>query len=153
MKSLVIRRVGPQELPEALRFLAMLNPEVEAAELQQRLETILSDHSHYQLHAAYGEDLMVGVCGIWVATKIWCGKYLEIDNLVVDPHWRSRGVGSRLMSAMEAIAGRLGCRILVLDSYAANTASHRLYHRLGYEIKGFHFVKAVGIQQSGEVPA
>jgi predicted GNAT family acetyltransferase len=29
----------------------------------------------------------------------------------------------------------------VLDSYTSNHASHRLYHRLGYEIRGFHFIK------------
>ena len=33
---------------------------------------------------------------------------------------------------------------LVPDSYAANRRSHRLYHRLGFEIWSFHFIKPIG---------
>lgn len=141
MKSLVIRLVDPQEQPEALRLLAGLNPEVETAELERRMTEIVRQHPHYELYGAFEGDAMVAVCGAWVATKLWCGRYLEIDNIVTDPQHRSKGAGTQLMKAMEKLARERDCEILVLDSYASNTDSHRLYHRLGFEIKGFHFVK------------
>ncbi|MDX1680240.1 MAG: GNAT family N-acetyltransferase [Akkermansiaceae bacterium] len=144
MNSLVIRLVEPSDLPDALRLLAGLNPEVDEDELKRRMKTIRENHGHYELHGAFEGGNLVAVCGAWVATKLWCGRYLEIDNIVTDPERRSEGLGTRLMEAMEELARKRNCEILVLDSYASNTSSHRLYHRLGYEIKGFHFVKALG---------
>lgn len=141
MKSLAIRLVEADEQPQALRLLAGLNPEVKPEELERRMAEIVEKHHHYALYGAFDGDDMVAVCGAWVATKLWCGPYLEIDNIVTDPDRRSQGAGTQLMQAMEEIARKKGCQILVLDSYASNTSSHRLYHRLGYEIKGFHFVK------------
>ncbi len=141
MKSLVVRLVESHEQSDALRLLAGLNPEVGIEELEARLARIEGQHPHYELYGAFDGDVLVAVCGAWVATKLWCGRYLEIDNIVTDPERRSEGAGTQLMEAMETLARERDCEILVLDSYASNTASHRLYHRLGYEIKGFHFVK------------
>jgi ribosomal protein S18 acetylase RimI-like enzyme len=62
----------------------------------------------------------------------------------VDPELRSGGVGTRLIRHLEAIGRERDCKLLVLDSYTANHPSHRLYHRLGFEIWGFHFVKPIG---------
>ena len=141
MKSLAVRLVESHEQSEALRLLAGLNPEVSAEELNKRLQEVVDKYPHYELYGAFDGDALVAVCGAWVATKLWCGRYLEIDNIVTDPERRSKGAGTCLMEAMESLARERDCEILVLDSYASNTASHRLYHRLGYEIKGFHFVK------------
>lgn len=143
MRSLAIGPVPPERHPEALLLLAELNPEVDAEALGQRLDRICSEHPHYELHGVYDGDQLLAVCGAWVATKLWCGRYLEIDNIVVHPGRRGEGAGTLLMQAMEKLAIERDCRILVLDSYASNTASHRLYHRLGFEIKGFHFVKGL----------
>lgn len=143
MKSLAIRPVEPDERPQALRLLAGLNPEVQPEELERRMAEISNRHDHYELYGAYEGGRLLAVCGAWIATKLWCGRYLEVDNIVTDPQHRSLGAGTQLMEAMEKIARERDCEILVLDSYTSNTASHRLYHRLGYEIKGFHFVKGL----------
>lgn len=151
MNSLVVRLVETHEQLDALRLLAGLNPEVREEELQCRLDDILQKHSHYELYGAYDGNQLVAVCGAWVATKLWCGRYLEIDNIVTDPNCRSQGVGTQLMEAMETLARKRDCNILVLDSYASNTSSHRLYHRLGYEIKGFHFVKGLQVAMNSNI--
>ena len=148
MNSLVVRLVKTHEQLEAVRLLAGLNPEVGMEKLQCRLDEIIQKYPHYELYGAYDGNQMVAVCGAWVATKLWCGRYLEIDNIVTDPDCRSQGVGTQLMEAMETLARNRDCEILVLDSYASNTSSHRLYHRLGYEIKGFHFVKGLPVALS-----
>jgi ribosomal protein S18 acetylase RimI-like enzyme len=142
--SVSIRPLGQADLEDAVRLLVTLNPDTPARVVRERLEAILADHPHYQLAGAFDGDVLVGVCGAWIATKIWCGRYLEIDNLVVDPARRSGGAGTALIRHFEALARELDCKIMVLDSYTSNRASHRLYHRLGFEIWGFHFVKPVG---------
>lgn len=144
MEAIRIRPLVASDLPDASALLVTLNPETPALVVEQRLHAILLDHPHYQLFGAFSGNRLSGVAGAWIATKIWCGRYLEIDNLVVDPEQRSSGIGSLLMAHLEELARERDCAIIVLDSYTSNHASHRLYHRLGFEIWGFHFVKPIG---------
>jgi ribosomal protein S18 acetylase RimI-like enzyme len=144
MDPVTIRPLTDSDLAEAARLLATLNPDTPPAVVRERLDTILSEHPHYQIAGAFAGSRLVGVCGAWIATKIWCGRYLEIDNLVVDPAHRSGGVGTSLIAHFEALGHELDCKLLTLDSYTANHPSHRLYHRLGFEIWGFHFIKPIG---------
>ena len=149
--ELQIRPVAGHELDKAVRLLGFLNPEIPLEEVRSRLYAIRSGFPNYELFGAFdASSVLLGVAGAWVATKMWCGRYLEIDNLVVDPDARQGGVGTALMEFLEAHGRELGCTVLALDSYAGNRASHRLYHRLGFEIWAFHFIKPVG-KWSGKV--
>lgn len=144
MSQIAIRALVATDMEDAADLLTHLNPDVPAPVLTARLDTILADHPHYHIYGAFDGETLVGLAGAWIATKIWCGRYLEIDNLVVAPEGRGSGVGSMLIQHLEALAVRHDCKIVVLDSYTANHPSHRLYHRLGFEIWGFHFVKPIG---------
>jgi GNAT superfamily N-acetyltransferase len=139
-----IRKLVHQDYPAAIELLAHLNPGVPGDVLKQRFETILSEHPHYHAFGAFLDGKLSALAGVWIATKIWCGKYLELDNLVVDPALRSSGLGTALIRHLEGLARDEGCNLAVLDSYTSNHSSHRLYHRLGFEIWGFHFVKPLG---------
>ncbi len=58
-------------------------------------ESMLADmipHNYYQV-AAYEDDVCLAVSGYWIGTKIYSGKYLEIDNFVVAEQHRSKGIG------------------------------------------------------------
>lgn len=149
MAEITIRPLAAADLADAAVLLATMNVETPPALIRQRLETLLADHSHYQLLGAFDGEALAGVVGAWIATKIWCGRYLEIDNLVVDPAHRSSGIGSLLIGHLETVARERDCKLLVLDSYTSNRPSHRLYHRLGFEIWGFHFIKPVGDWKAG----
>ena len=39
------------------------------------------------------EDTCVGMTGFWFGTKLWTGKYIEIDNFIVHPEHRKKGIG------------------------------------------------------------
>jgi ribosomal protein S18 acetylase RimI-like enzyme len=144
MEDLTIRPLAPAEVDSAARLLTTLNPETPQAVIAARLGTLLADFPHYHLFGAFAGGALVGVTGAWIATKVWCGLYLEIDNLVVDPAARSSGIGTMLMRHLEELALERDCKIMVIDSYSGNHASHRLYHRLGFEIWSFHFIKPIG---------
>ncbi|MBU6327244.1 MAG: GNAT family N-acetyltransferase [Verrucomicrobia bacterium] len=129
------------QVTEIVELLAYLNPAVSRDILRKRYEKIVADHSNYQIIGAFVEDRLVGLSGVWRGTKIWCGDFMEVDNLVVHPDFRGRGVATGLMKQIEVMAKEENCNIIVLDSYTNNHSSHRLYHRQGCEIWGFHFVK------------
>ena len=97
-------------------------------------------HNYIQI-AVFEEDSCVGITGCWSATKLWTGKYLEIDNFVVNPEHRSKGIGKLLTDYIEKKALDLDCSSIVLDAFTGNFAAHRFYYNQGYGPKGFHFVK------------
>ena len=140
----MIQPLSHEHIGAATRLLGFLNPDTPPQVLEKRLRALLDEHPNYQLAGACQDGVLIGVCGAWTATKMWCGRYLEIDNLVVDPEHRSSGAGTRLNEHFVEIGRASDCRIIVLDSYTGNHPSHRLYHRLGFEIWGFHFIKPIG---------
>lgn len=109
----------------------------------EKYEAYLSEMvpRNYIQIGVFEEEHCVGITGCWTATKLWTGKYLEIDNFVVDPGQRSKGIGKLLTDYIEQKALDSDCSSIVLDAFTGNFAAHRFYYNQGYGPKGFHFVK------------
>lgn len=56
----------------------------------------------------------------------------EVKRMFVRPDARGRGVGSRLLDALEDRARRLGCAVVRLDTDEALAPAVALYERAGY---------------------
>ncbi|AXB55958.1 GNAT family N-acetyltransferase [Flavobacterium fluviale] len=97
-------------------------------------------HNYTQI-AVFENNECLGITGCWSATKLWTGKYLEIDNFVVNPEYRSKGIGKILTDYIEKKAIELECSSIVLDAFTGNFGAHRFYYNQGYAPRGFHFVK------------
>ncbi len=109
----------------------------------EKYESYLSEmlpHNYTQI-AVFENETCLGLKGCWSATKLWTGKYLEIDNFVVNPNYRSKGIGKLLTDYVEKKALELNCSSIVLDAFTGNFGAHRFYYNQGYAPKGFHFVK------------
>lgn len=98
---------------------------------------------NYTQIAVFESDKCLGLTGCWTATKLWTGKYLELDNFIVNPAYRSKGIGNMLTDYATKKAHDLGCSSIVLDAFTGNFGAHRFYYNQGYEPKGFHFVKII----------
>ena len=55
-----------------------------------------------------------------------------LDNLVVDPEWRRRGIGRLLAQSVEKWAVGLGAPWVELNVYEFNAEGRRFYEALGY---------------------
>lgn len=95
----------------------------------------------YTQIGAFENEICMGITGLWFGTKLWSGKYLEIDNFVVHPDHRSKGIGKKLTDYINQKGIELGCSMIVLDAFTGNFPAHRFYYNQGYGPKGFHFVK------------
>jgi len=138
----VIRELRlPKEAHLLYPFIKQLNPDIRKIQFNQYLKEMLP--LGYRCIAAFAGKKAVGACGIWVSSRFWCGKYMEVDNVVVDLSQRNLGTGKLMMDWVEKEAKRTKCKLVIADSYTHNTASHRFYFRERYIIKGFCFVKEV----------
>jgi ribosomal protein S18 acetylase RimI-like enzyme len=61
---------------------------------------------------------------------------IEINNLMVRPAYRRRGIGSLLIAASEHHARERGRHLITLAVGADNPDASRLYERLGYARTG-----------------
>ena len=95
----------------------------------------------FRMIGAFYEGKLVGVSGYWVLRMLYCGRYLQVSNFVVDADKRSLGIGSKILQHLEKIARELDCQKFVLDSYTENKKSHPLYFGEGFYVRGFHFMK------------
>ncbi|TNE53368.1 MAG: GNAT family N-acetyltransferase [Bacteroidetes bacterium] len=97
----------------------------------------------YQQIAVFQNDKCIALSGYWIGCKLWCGKYLEMDNVIVHPAHRTQGAAKYMAEYLEQKALYEDCNILSLDAYTNNFQAHRFYYNQGYEPKGFHFVKTL----------
>ena len=97
-------------------------------------------HNYKQI-AVFENEVCVAVSGFWSGTKLWSGKYIEIDNFIVHPGHRSKGLGKMMTDYVDELAKETGCTMIVLDAFTGNFTAHRFYYNQGYVPKGFHFLK------------
>lgn len=111
----------------------------------QRYESFLTDMipKDYKQVAVFDNETCVGLSGFWFGTKLWTGKYIEIDNFVVHPEYRKKGIGKIICDFMDAKANELNCTCIVLDAFTGNFPAHRFYYNQGYVPRGFHFIKTI----------
>ncbi len=127
------------EIETIYPLVKQVNPQVSKREFLTDLDTMLP--LGYRCVGAFSVGKLVGACGLWIGRRFWCGKYCEVDNLVVDKQARSGGIGALMMRWVEKEAKKEKCAIVMADSYTTNHASHRFYFREGYIIKGYCFYK------------
>ena len=92
----------------------------------------------YFMIAAYEGDVIVGLSGIWIGTKFYCGKYLELDNFVVDTAHRGKGIGNKIIDYAIALANEKECTSLTLNATVENSNAHKLYDTRDFVRFGHH---------------
>ena len=95
---------------------------------------------NYGQVGVYIDNICVGLTGFWIGSKLWCGKYMELDNVFISSEHRSKGVGNILFEYMKEKAIRENCTMLALDSYTDNFKAHKFFYGHGYVPRGFHFI-------------
>lgn len=123
--------------------LAPLLQQLNATVTPDYLDAMLDDmiaHGYRMMIATEGDEYL-GVAGIWVTTKLYSGKYMELDNVVVADAHRSRGIGKLLTDFATEIARQEGCQTMMLDAYLDNEKAHTFYEREGFVKRGYHFLK------------
>ncbi len=94
------------------------------------------------------EGEVVGICQVMVFphfqhTGSWC---CELESVHVRADLRSRGIGSALLGAAEALARQRGCYRLQLTSRNVREDAHRFYRANGWDqtSQGFKKLLAEG---------
>lgn len=120
------------------------------AELLAEVEAALADRAGAALLVAEAEDgALVGLLSAsWGRAIHVPGPYATIQDLWVDPEWRSRGVGAGLVEGMAGLCRERGvARIevgLPRETFAAIAATRGFYERNGFAHLGPRMRRLLG---------
>jgi len=129
-----------KELLMTLPLLNFLYPELTINRYSDLLDEVIKSGRYRQLLVKLNGQ-PVGVSGFWVGTKVWSGKYLEIDHFVVDSAFRSRGIGELMVRYLKEEAIAENCQMLALDAYTDNFPAQKFFMNAGFVPRGFHFIQ------------
>ena len=136
-----IELITIQEMLLQIEIIKFLYPAITLEKYESFLNEMIS-HNYKQI-AIFEHDICIGLTGYWIGTKLWSGKYIEIDNFIVHEDHRQKGVGKLLTDYITELAKKNDCSIVVLDAFTQNFKAHRFYYNQGFSPKGFHFVKTI----------
>ena len=130
-----------EELLAQFETITFLYPNMTLETYKSFLEDMIP--KGYKQVAVFENEVCLGMTGFWFGTKLWTGKYIEIDNFIVHPDHRKKGIGKVISEFIDAKAQELKCTCIVLDAFTGNFPAHRFYYNLGYVPRGFHFIKTI----------
>lgn len=133
--------VQKAEMAPLYPLIRQLSPKVSEERYLKLLEDMLT--RGYRMAAIFEDGACVGLTGIWIGTKIYSGKYMELDNVVVAETHRSKGIGKLLCDYATALALEEGVEMIMLDAYRENYRAHAFYEREGFVRRGFHLLRPI----------
>jgi GNAT superfamily N-acetyltransferase len=134
--------IPKENLDSILSLLQILNPKTDREIIMERLSEIKK--TGYQCIGVYSDSQLIAISGIWILNKIYAGKHLEPDNVIVHPDFRSRGIGELMLDWIHQYAISIGCLTSELNARIMNEDGNRFWEKMGYEKVGYHFIKKLG---------
>lgn len=134
-----IALIPSNKILSIMPLVKILNPGTDEKTLKQRLDEMLSQG--YECAGVYDGDMLIGICGIWIITKLYVGKHIEPDNVTIHPDYRNKGIGEILMQWIYDYGRSKGCIASELNCYLSNPKGQKFWFNEGYTILGFHYQK------------
>jgi GNAT superfamily N-acetyltransferase len=138
----IIRRAERADLPGVVRLFATpddgnVKPDDAGPPLDLRYEAALEAIARDPNNMLMVAELDGAIAGVFHLTFIQYVAYrggvvAQIENVVVDPALRGRGLGERMMRWAIDEARRRGAHRVQLTTNKVRTRAHRFYQRLGF---------------------
>jgi GNAT superfamily N-acetyltransferase len=132
MTEMSIRGATLRDAPRLAALSEVLGYPVAVETMGHRLRRLLERAEEVVLVAELAPGEIVGWLHGAEQELLESGRRCEILGLVVDGEHRGRGVGRRLVDAVEAWAAGRGLEQMAVRSNVARVESHPFYERLGY---------------------
>lgn len=126
--------------------IAILGQQLNPKLTSKQIKTYLLQMFEFETYTCFGvflNDKLVGISSAWTTVRLYSGKQLEVDNVVIDSSQQSKGLGKMFFEFIENWAKKNEYNTIELNTYVQNSKSHKFYYNLGYSILGFHFWKRI----------
>lgn len=132
--GIVIRKASTTDVDQlSALFIEFTGTHSDREAMKRQIELISEKPEYYVAVACDGDQLIGSAMGI--VCQDLCGNckpFMLIENVVVDPAYRRKGIGKQLMSELENFGKENQCKYVILVSEAKRTDSHKFYEAIGY---------------------
>ena len=116
-----------QEFASQLEDHFVLNIEKEVFSKQ-----LTDENFPFNIFVAEAENKIVGYAAIIFQFSIWKGKfYLYLDDIYIQPVYRSLGIGQEMMNRIKEEALQKGCEMVKWEVQIHNESGRKFYENLG----------------------
>lgn len=144
-QAISIRRAGDEDLDWLLDMYTSLDfspePSLPLTEAQVRFRKIMR-YPDYRIFVAECDGDRVGTFALIIVDGLAHGgrRHAVVEDVVVAPGHRQRGVGQAMMRYAMDCCAEAGCYKLALSSHTRREKAHRFYELLGFERHGYSFM-------------
>jgi ribosomal protein S18 acetylase RimI-like enzyme len=139
-----IREASKADLPDILRLHAQ--PEMDDGQVlsisdaEQVLDR-MARYPDYHLYVAIRDDDVVGTFALLIMDNLGHQGAPSgvIEDVVVDPRYQGRGIGTAMVRHALGVCGEKGCYKVTLSSNLKRERAHAFYESLGFERHGYSF--------------
>lgn len=98
------------------------------------LEMIIKDETVGKILVLKYDEKIIGMVSLlFTISTALGGRVALLEDMVIDPAYRSQGAGSKLLNEALVYAKALTCKRVTLLSDSDNLDAHRFYKRFGFE--------------------
>ena len=103
------------------------------AQALQTLQHPATDGSADAIACAWMDDQLVGIAFVSFSTEDVNNRFAVLDDMIVSPAMRGKGVGQQFMDWVAASAKTKGMQRIFLESGIANNGAHHFFERTGFK--------------------
>ena len=141
MKDMEFKLINPIDYKtRTVDLLKQLNPEMDVDRIE-RIQMEMTKLPNYTCFGLFLNQKLIGISSGWTTVRVYCGKQLELDNVIIDSSIQSRGYGKYFVNAIKEWSVNNNYESLSLNTYVQNSRSHKFYFNEDFSILGFHFEK------------
>ncbi len=139
-----VRDASINDIPELVPLMEQLGYPTSVDKFKKRFNAI-AENSNYRTFVAEMNGKVVGMAGSCLGMFYeHDGSYVQIIAFVVDTNYRRKGIGEKLIQAVENWAKTQGAMTIALNSGSRleREGAHQFYSNMGF------ISKSIGLQKS-----
>jgi len=146
MDNITYRLAADDDLTEVVSLCAMLYEESDGATpSRNKTEAIFSrikQYPDYRIYLAESGGKTAGTFSLLIFDNLGHGGTPSaiVENVVVYPEYRGRGIGKQMMGFAMRQAREAGCYKLALSTNVKRKEAHHFYESLGYKRHGYSYL-------------
>lgn len=138
---MIIEKLKIEDIKELLKLYEKLAPFENSLETSIQIYKEMLKDEQYLILTAKEEGKVIGsVLGICCKSIATGGNpFLVIEDVIVDENVRGKGIGRKLISAIEEFGKEKHCAYGILVSSGFRKEAHKFYESLGFteDVRGF----------------
>jgi len=132
---MLIRKLREKDLPQLAKLYAQFwNEESDVSKMKESLDLIEKERNHIILVAEEDGTLLGSVMGV-VCRELYgdCKPFMVIENMIVNKTSRGKGIGTKLIAELEALAKKRECTQMILVTEKNRADACGFYESYGFQ--------------------